>query len=780
MGMATMAFDNWTSTDTLQRIEELGYDRDERQYYVLDDNRLYRRTEPPIPEPVKAKAKPKATSLKAQAARRRASKRRKVIEDSETPEVMTKDEEEEADNSANDTTAMSEAVEDGPVDTFGGFKWELIAITKTQYEEFVDTLGKREPNEKILRQRILEEVMPIIEQAEEKQRRKIERRERDLLTMEKMATAKRSSRLQDKHDKERQDAERAEAELKRSADLAAAHREQERQEKMEKDRQSRMLTREQRIKDREYKRLLEEEQLLQLAEEERRIAAGELRASERRVRNKLQEKKKNLEELAEDDDWTFDCSGCGVFGKNLDDGEHSIACEKCNVWQHSKCLGISKAAAEKDDFHFVCADCKQKEADAKKPKISLKFRAGVSSSPPSSRDGPATQPAQKPQFAGVHVPKQRPAMSNGYTAPHSSPPAQHRPLTYNQPNSGIYNGNAPPYYQEPRAPQYTGYGSRQPYQRPGSSSGSQNMTPGNMQAGQSPIYNGAGRAQQPSYSPQPLQSPPINSNPRPAIQQKTEEQKAKIAQQRAMLQQRQAEILAQSQRQGSGVSAQQAHPPYYNGTPHTYQAYPPQQRQSPTQSMPRPTSSHSNSNGMSASPSAQRIPSPVLNRPNMQPTQGNYDTASITGMAEKSPTMNYHPALFAPSPSPHPQPQVTPQQQQYQSNGTYRQSSQTPVPVSGLSPTKHSPPLNNTVSPVPHAAQRSVSGTPLFPPAEKLAPSPEQMSKEPVPTPMKMDVDAAAPTPSKRELDMGGQELRRVNEEVKASVEAHIRSEGAV
>jgi hypothetical protein len=160
----------------------------------------------------------------------------------------------------------------------------------------------------------------------------------------------------------------------------------------------------------------------------------------------------------------------------------------------------------------------------------------------------------------------------------------------------------------------------------------------------------------------------------------------------------------------------------------------------------------------------------------MQPTQGNYDTASITGMAQKSPTMNYHPALFAPSPSPQTQPQATPQQQQYQSNGAYQQSSQTPAPVSGLSPTKHSPPLYNTVSPGPHSGQRSVSGTPLFPPAEKLAPSPEQMSKEPMPTPMKMDVDVAVPTPSKQELDMGGQELRRVNEEVKASVEAHMRS----
>ena len=73
-----------------------------------------------------------------------------------------------------------------------------------------------------------------------------------------------------------------------------------------------------------------------------------------------------------------------TFGQ--DDGSHSVACEKCNVWQHSACLGISQTAAEKEDFHFVCRDCKRKEEDAKRPKIpSLKFKVGSSSSPPSDK-----------------------------------------------------------------------------------------------------------------------------------------------------------------------------------------------------------------------------------------------------------------------------------------------------------------------------------------------------------------------------------------------------------
>ena len=56
------------------------------------------------------------------------------------------------------------------------------------------------------------------------------------------------------------------------------------------------------------------------------------------------------------------------------------------MWQHSACLGISQDAAEKEDFHFICSDCKRKEEDARKPKIpTLKFRVGSSSSPPSDK-----------------------------------------------------------------------------------------------------------------------------------------------------------------------------------------------------------------------------------------------------------------------------------------------------------------------------------------------------------------------------------------------------------
>lgn len=62
-------------------------------------------------------------------------------------------------------------------------------------------------------------------------------------------------------------------------------------------------------------------------------------------------------------------AGCGTYGENIDDGSHSVAYEKCNFWQHSRCLGIAQEEAEKDDFHFICADCKRKEEESHLPKI---------------------------------------------------------------------------------------------------------------------------------------------------------------------------------------------------------------------------------------------------------------------------------------------------------------------------------------------------------------------------------------------------------------------------
>lgn len=271
---------------------------------MLDDNRLYRRTDPrlpPTPPP-----KPKANSKKGKAVAR-ASKRRKFAEMEESANDA------DADNATNDAEKES-SLDAG----FGDRKWECLAVTLMEYQEFLKSMRKsRDADEKALCKYISNEVLPIIERAEEAQLRRQQKRERELNNLQRLATAKRSSRLADKQGREREEQIAAEAERKRKFDLAAAKQDQERQKDMEEARESRMMTREQRIKEREFKRLLREEELANMSEDSKKLDAGEARMSERHLKKEMEKRKKEIAVLAEEDEWTFDCSVCGVHGENL-------------------------------------------------------------------------------------------------------------------------------------------------------------------------------------------------------------------------------------------------------------------------------------------------------------------------------------------------------------------------------------------------------------------------------------------------------------------------------
>jgi hypothetical protein len=340
---------------------------------------------------------PKKNSKKAKAALR-ASKRRKLSE----PEISDEEVITELD---------VEHKEEAPIDDdgLGGMKWECLAITLDELNHFVASIEKsRDPNEKILRARITEDLLPLLEKQEEARKRKAAQKERELLNLEKLATAKRSSRIAGKLELQRQEEEAREAERKRQAELAMAKKEQEKWMKLEKERESRMMTREQRLKEREARRILHEEELAGLSEDSKKLEAGESRLSERHLKAEIERKKQALEEIAEEDDWVFDCI-CGAYGQ-VDDGSHSISCEKCNIWQHTKCVGISEAAASRDDFHFICKTClrrSEKEERAKhRPTIKLKFnRPGSSSSPiPSPQPNGLSKNASPPSINGAQSP----------------------------------------------------------------------------------------------------------------------------------------------------------------------------------------------------------------------------------------------------------------------------------------------------------------------------------------------------------------------------------------
>lgn len=205
----------------IKRVEPTGWDSEERTYFLLDDNRLYRRTDPPPPPPPAPKPKKNSKRAKALA---RANKRRKISEKKATHG---------SDEDATEGASKEKSDEDDD-DGLGGMKWECVAITVAQYKEFMETLRKsRDENEKALYQRCLEDILPVVEKAEEEQQRKLAKKQKELLNLEKLATAKRSSRIAGKLEKQREAEEAAKAERKKKMELIMAKKEQERLKKLE-------------------------------------------------------------------------------------------------------------------------------------------------------------------------------------------------------------------------------------------------------------------------------------------------------------------------------------------------------------------------------------------------------------------------------------------------------------------------------------------------------------------------------------------------------------------
>lgn len=380
------------SDQTEWRIEPYGWDSKDREYFLLDDDRLYRRTEAPPPTATTTTSgswKPKRNTKKAKAAAR-AAKRRRVSRSTAA------DAEDADDEPSSEPEEAPEPEDDG----FGGAKWECIAVTLGEVQDFLSTIRKtRDDNEKILRDRIEEGLVPILEKHEESRKRKALARERELLNLEKLAHAKRSSRLAGKLERQKQEEEAKEEDDKRRKEEAVARKEEQQRLKREKERDNRLMSRQNRLKDREARRLQHEEELAQLSEDSKNMGSdGPGRLSGRRLQAEIAKNKQALQELEEeDDDWIFDCV-CGVYGQ-IDDGTHSIACEKCNVWQHSKCVGVSEEEADHDDFHFVCITCKRKDANPKPTFIKLKVKTAddLSSSPPTAKTNEATPQQQQQQ-----------------------------------------------------------------------------------------------------------------------------------------------------------------------------------------------------------------------------------------------------------------------------------------------------------------------------------------------------------------------------------------------
>ncbi|KAJ4353383.1 uncharacterized protein N0V89_005112 [Didymosphaeria variabile] len=390
---------NPTESEQIEwRFNPFGYDSKGRTLFVLDDMRMYRRTDPPPPPPPKAKTKAKARKSRSS----RGSKRRKTS----TPEP---EEPEEVDE-ATELPLDAEPEDDG----FGGMKWECVCITYEDYQDFLTGIRKsRHPDEKQLYKDIEADIIPELAKVAEAQARKEAKKMRELETLQKLATAKRSSRISAKMDKQREVEEAEEAARKRREEIAMAKAEQDRQRNMEDAHESRRQTREQRIREREAQKILQEENVRKLEEDEKKLTSEEARLSERHLTAQMKKAKRDLEKLKEKEYWLFDCEKCGLNGECLDDGKPQIQCDEkdgCGVWQHSTCHGISAKRANMEDFKFLCASCTRKQQAAKEPKLALKLRL-TSASPDARRTSQAngnaqTEPAH--QLKAVDVPRPMP------------------------------------------------------------------------------------------------------------------------------------------------------------------------------------------------------------------------------------------------------------------------------------------------------------------------------------------------------------------------------------
>ncbi|KAJ4151326.1 hypothetical protein LMH87_012033 [Akanthomyces muscarius] len=323
---------------TSWRIEPYGWDADDRTYFVLDDNRVYRLTDAPEPFVRKPK-KQKTYGTSRRSGRRRHTSNKSITEDCAPAESLDLEGSQASSN-------------------LGGMSWECVAIT-------LDDLDVH--------------LLPILEKQEESRKRKEAQHQRELLSLAKMANAKRSSRIAGKIEQHKEEEKARDQREKAQKQLESKQREKQNLLKLERERDFRMFSREKRLEERAARRRLHEEELAQLSEGHNSAPDGRVRVSDRQLQSEIDRNKLALKALEEEEeDWTFDCV-CGLYGQ-VDDGAHSVACERCSVWQHSSCVGIEESEADRPDFHFICGSCRHHGENTSTPRktiIKLKVKSST-------------------------------------------------------------------------------------------------------------------------------------------------------------------------------------------------------------------------------------------------------------------------------------------------------------------------------------------------------------------------------------------------------------------
>ncbi|KAK9354509.1 hypothetical protein V1523DRAFT_461026 [Lipomyces doorenjongii] len=362
------------------RVDPVGWDSQDNTYYLLDDNRLYSRHDPPpepAPQPKKAAAKGRRKKRQfASYSTPRRSKRRR------TNEVDTADEDDE-DGTGDDSRIVDDEntpapevdgkPENGDIDYSELLElsrdaestWKCVCATYQQWQSFFTLLGKTARDKSKTPERefyafLKAEIMPVIESLEQDRIKDEETKLKEIERLRIYENRKRSSRVdalaQRRKEEEELRAAREEAEHERERKKA----ENRRRAMLEKEREARLDARDNKLVEASKKK--EAALVKKAAQQATKLAAGGVPVkamSSSPARSERQESQESdfvrrstrqsdrmhlqgtvtpssvnsYDPRLNPSTWYFDCV-CGAFGDHYDDGELSVCCGKCDIWMH--------------------------------------------------------------------------------------------------------------------------------------------------------------------------------------------------------------------------------------------------------------------------------------------------------------------------------------------------------------------------------------------------------------------------------------------------------------
>ncbi|KAJ6259457.1 hypothetical protein Dda_5094 [Drechslerella dactyloides] len=353
------------------RIDPIGWDSKGTSFYQFDNGYLYCRTEPLPPVYQKWKSRKHAAG--------RSAKRRKVSDlddDGDGQETAL---------SMNENDIFTSQIE-----------WKCVCSNLQEYRAFVAKLEKsKHPDEKELRKVIVEDILPVFEKEEQKRKRKLLEEEKELARLQLLSGRKRSARVDERMARQREAEEKEHVLRNQREEIEHLQREEMQKQKEEEARIAKLEERERRLQERELRAKQRQEEKARLLDPDATESEDSKSHASRKSSRQKEKRKAELE--VEDKDWIFDCI-CGIHGVNYDDGTHSIACDKCGVWQHTRCIRPPIPAAKEGtvglgagpqewEEEFICDRCRDKENAKKLTPIKIKLRLTRPTSSEGEGDG---------------------------------------------------------------------------------------------------------------------------------------------------------------------------------------------------------------------------------------------------------------------------------------------------------------------------------------------------------------------------------------------------------